>query len=849
MHTLLHLQTFEEATIFNVQCNETDVVVWTAAEQVKLSNLAVFNKSLTVYGYTITLDEVQLVGTNFTVVAPYIDCGGASVVTLNTTGKPAPVSYHPNVTEPITCTGNACQGPAGNSTTIAGGQGGSVTIYASETRNCNNTLIKVITVGGTGGRGEDGGNGVIGETGDVGRTIDCEADCHDHEDRAQCKRDYPLLDYKGPQYDLDWRQMYCAAYYNPQTKSGEGQGHPGKKGGLPGIAGNSTYSGSGGSITLPAGALVTTNFSADSNLGAPLFTLASNRKPGAGGAGGAGGLGEQSFITDFLHHPNCATYGTFNDHCTCPPGPSGPPGCEDSTNSTDSCSKVVAQPQIVTMASRYYFNRQYEDAARAYVFLRDACDSVTFTPLIGLTALETFTGTQLANFKELEAAYSTYWKASTSAADKKAELQNTISKNTQIADGLRKKQADVLVQQQASLAEFNVLASQRSTANETLGRASQAFKDAVNILRNSQPSFLELLSCIASTVVGVGADVAGIGKITGDFEKVLPNYKKTGQALSGYSGASLVIGNVNTELYPAWDKYAKTSNEANEDATKLVTGSQQFNEYLEEYKQLPQAGEYKRDLSILQQVAASTSAKVLQNTAQFQQYQQLELEIVASNANTEDIRGMLAGADPNPAAVEFANYISGSYVRAQQSVLQSVYQINQAYRYAFPGASPDVAISSKDYQGLSTANSELLNKVKTQLTLQGGNSHPVNELPPFMINATEPGFSDLLKPGGRFTFYINSSDPSFYNLAQFYASKVKVTVLGTVTPLDPTNPRLDVNLRHLGTPAVISTSCQEYTFTHNFRDSTYSYNVQDPSKVYSDGYLGGCGSGAPSDGK
>ncbi len=52
-HSLLHLQTFKEATIFNVQCNETDVVVWTAAEQVKLSNLAVFNKSLTVYGYTV----------------------------------------------------------------------------------------------------------------------------------------------------------------------------------------------------------------------------------------------------------------------------------------------------------------------------------------------------------------------------------------------------------------------------------------------------------------------------------------------------------------------------------------------------------------------------------------------------------------------------------------------------------------------------------------------------------------------------------------------------------------------------------------------------------------------------
>ena len=68
---------------------------------------------------------------------------------------------------------------------------------------------------------------------------------------------------------------------------------------------------------------------------------------------------------------------------------------------------------------------------------------------------------------------------------------------------------------------------------------------------------------------------------------------------------------------------------------------------------------------------------MLQNTAQFQQYQQLGLQITASNANTVEIQGILSGLNPNPAAVEFANYISGSYVLAQQSVLQSIYQINQ----------------------------------------------------------------------------------------------------------------------------------------------------------------------------
>lgn len=90
----------------------------------------------------------------------------------------------------------------------------------------------------------------------------------------------------------------------------------------------------------------------------------------------------------------------------------------------------------------------------------------------------------------------------------------------------------------------------------------------------------------------------------------------------------------------------------------------------------------------------------------------------------------------------------------------------QAYCYAFPGASADVKISSNDYQGLSTANAELLDKVKTEPTLQGGSSHVVNELPPFVVNDTLPGFSDLLKPGGRFTFFIRPDDPLFYNLVR-----------------------------------------------------------------------------------
>lgn len=76
--------------------------------------------------------------------------------------------------------------------------------------------------------------------------------------------------------------------------------------------------------------------------------------------------------------------------------------------------------------------------------------------------------------------------------------------------------------------------------------------------------------------------------------------------------------------------------------------------------------------------------------------------------------------------------------------------------------------------------------------------------------------------------------------AQFYATHVVVTFYGKIGG----EGRVNVDLTHQGTPTVISTSCEKYSFTHASRDATYSFEAQDPSRVIIDGYLGGCGTGA-----
>ncbi len=62
---------------------------------------------------------------------------------------------------------------------------------------------------------------------------------------------------------------------------------------------------------------------------------------------------------------------------------------------------------------------------------------------------------------------------------------------------------------------MQVLVAERAAAKSILTSATQAFKDAVARKENEHPDFLDWLGLIATTVVAVGADVAGVGKITG----------------------------------------------------------------------------------------------------------------------------------------------------------------------------------------------------------------------------------------------------------------------------------------------------------------------------------------------
>lgn len=75
---------------------------------------------------------------------------------------------------------------------------------------------------------------------------------------------------------------------------------------MPGIGGNSTYSGSGGDITLPAELPIIATWAKNSSPGNPTFTLSKNGAPGPGGKGGQGADLLCPLFTTLTHHQNPA---------------------------------------------------------------------------------------------------------------------------------------------------------------------------------------------------------------------------------------------------------------------------------------------------------------------------------------------------------------------------------------------------------------------------------------------------------------------------------------------------------------------------------------------------------------
>jgi len=303
-------------------------------------------------------------------------------------------------------------------------------------------------------------------------------------------------------------------------------------------------------------------------------------------------------------------------------------------------------------------------------------------PLTSLEVYNDFLNEMIAIGKDLEQEYEEHYlrqqqaqllpslvKKAASALEKNALLLE--DQRQQLADEIEATQPEAL----KLLADLNELSAQVENADES-------FRSAVE--RRGRCGLSDILKATAS-VVSVGTGVgAVVGGVAGAWEvEEFVRKKKVRDSLSGRAKFLVkeireVRGGLN-EVKAGYETI-KGYLQGGPDAAKLKLDTNEFEETLNGFKDLPEAREYGRLMRAFLETAKLRNEKVLHVDALTTRLLEVEIEIEQVALEVDRTRGQLAEA-VNPVLAEQAAFLEHAVTRMRGEILRALVMERRAMRY------------------------------------------------------------------------------------------------------------------------------------------------------------------------
>ncbi len=704
-------------------------------------------------------------------------------------------------------------------------------------------------IGGTGGRGQDGHAGNAGTPG-------------------------------APGQDTDDGESPTAP---PPAKCVGGSGGTGGQGGNAGTSGSA---GAGGSIVLNLVDAATLGVSAYANGGAggPAATAGA---PGAGGTGGTGG----SYMVGFLSGPYQKVYAP-NGPPGSPGAAASVQGAQGAMGTAGSAlsngvafgqSASFSYAQLAPSLALYqllfaqqaaklaYLNAQsstdYQNVITLYLWLQhvtqpfsgtptpvvsgvtptDAAtrgalyqavtlelarlnasldyygNPLNWVPVLTWSALDTFVGQLISLGQNVLTQFE---NASTPSAQ--ATAAQAASQQLQASlDNIKMYEDAVNLQISALDAQITSLDTQVNAAITTIQNDFTTLQQQYTAAQTNC-SFTEVLSALSS-IVQLGLS---------DFYDV--NDLTTALAVEG-AGANLIQGAGNLVVqstpsdstYPAlsaaWGSLASTLQQYGSNSALIMVQDQQFDTLLNTYYGgLPEASVVESAVNALINLIQTRNQALVNYTSQFRQLQRLQTEYAQKSAELENVAALLA-AGQQPQLPDYLAFLQGSLTEIGNSVVDNLYQANQAFQYWSVSSQP-FQVSGLDIPSLSIAAAQLTENVQDYLTGKTGRPFSAFNAMTYVVSAqTQPDAFARLAATGILVVQLAIDDPAnpFQNYYSVTAETVSVTLPGITPPAgsvdDPTV--LQLTLVQLGPDVLAAQDGGTMTFTHAPRPVAYEFNV------------------------
>jgi hypothetical protein len=772
---------------------------------------------------------------SFTIVADNINVDGDVVVDASGEDGTPDFANKERAADGATAGAKGSDGLAGG----IGNSGHDITIHA---KSVSGGVLTLVSNGGKGGQSQSGGNGAIGSVGPANG--DADACCH----------------------------------HRPVS------GGAGGRGGDGGLPGKVAAGGNAGAIKV----LVT-----DTNSTKHVVLIAKGGVgglPGAPGAGGAGGPGGASSNTK-CHNDGHA----WDHHWRChppqaPPGPSGANG-NPGTPTTSGPNGADGNQQVTIgsmkdigdafeLSQRHlalfegdsaYKNGDPEKAAAVYDFIRDISRNNS-DPEISHIALYSnaklvqmsrgldFWG-NVANFvpqlsaetifkylhdivipylRDIENEYQKYFAKETKVEERLELAKNTIQKNNDTLQLMKKEDKDLEESLVAARKEIDVLIPVQTRWIANVHYTGPECKQAINIKLTKEKykiGFTDVVNIVIAgvkLVSGVTDGISDVKKIM-DFGKHLVDgdFKNFDTIMKNISAISDDVSKNKGTIITNYEAIKKLLEKPDtKHSGKIVVDGDQFDKAIDDWLYLPACNEFKTSFNELKNISQVINDKILQHDTTLVKKLAMEAQMGIMQKESERLQSKITKIT-DPTAVEFTLVMRRTYRYLKSLAVDLLHSLQAAHNVQFL---TQVAFR---YDDRSVTQLEAYMANLAIITIQrweerGSRSqqYNINTKPmtdTIVLNAKKyPDLFKRIQAGDNATFVLSGSVPQMEALADVRMKQIRVYVPQVISP----TKRVTIWFNRHGFSQFFDTTGRSRVYAHAPRSYLSTYNTEDYSVIH-----------------
>ena len=470
----------------------------------------------------------------------------------------------------------------------------------------------------------------------------------------------------------------------------------------------------------------------------------------------------------------------------------------------------------------------------------------TYVPLVGLAQVQIDIQNALKTGKDVEGTFISYFRQAQGDATKLDSLKGNLANVQGSIDSVNGELTQLLADRQPLQDQLLALAAQMDSLSGDIQLKNDAFVQAV-LAQTGCGNFLDTLIALG-TVISVAASAGTtIGAIGASLSILAPgSHHGPGARIESITDIVKDVKDIQSDyqkLKSAYNPKAFTDL----DFTKLAMVQEQYDNFLDTYKNLPAAQSLRDAVDRYFDLNQQRNQKLLEYSASFTNEDKLRQQIASLQSQAQTLNAQVtAQGDQAAQSASGATFMGSLYLEAKQNICRVLWSKRQAVQYALL-SDVDFSVNDMNVASLDAKNTSL-DTLLSEYQAEAPTRYTQFPVPVTLllvetaddIKKLDKQFADVptLPLGTEFSRFVSGADgklaftlpmstPAFpTGWSSIRLSGIDVRLIGVKIPHGYGEARINLDLTHTGGSQILNPANKLHWYTHTPVVASVTYELK-----------------------